>query len=41
MIKPDQSLKPDWDKDNIDHIAIHGIRPEQVEEVYYNRWGQA
>jgi len=36
MIKPDQSLKPDWDKGNIDHIAIHGIRPEQVEEVYYN-----
>jgi len=36
MIKPDQSLKPDWDEGNIDHIAIHGIRPEQVEEVYYN-----
>ena len=35
MIKPDQSLAPDWDEDNINHIAIHGIRPEQVEEVYY------
>jgi hypothetical protein len=35
MIKPDQSLRPDWDEDNINHIAVHGIRPEQVEEVYY------
>ena len=36
MIKPDQSLEPDWDEDNINHIGIHGIRPEQVEEVYYS-----
>lgn len=36
MIKPDPSLKPDWDEDNITHIAQHGIRPEQVEEVYYS-----
>jgi len=35
MIKPDPSLEPDWDKDNINHIAKHGLRPEQVEEVYY------
>lgn len=35
MIKPDPSLKPDWDEDNINHIAIHGLSPEQVEEIYY------
>ena len=32
----DPSLEPDWDEDNIDHIATHGLRPEQVEEVYYH-----
>jgi hypothetical protein len=36
MIKSDPSLEPDWDEDNINHIAVHGIRPEQVEEVYYH-----
>jgi len=36
MIKPDQHLKPDWDEDNINHIALHRISPQQVEEVYYN-----
>jgi len=35
VIKPDPSLEPDWDEDNVDHIAGHGLRPEQVEEVYY------
>jgi hypothetical protein len=35
VIKPDPSLEPNWDKDNINHIAEHGLRPEQVEEVYY------
>ena len=35
MIKPDSSLEPDWDDDNIDHIAEHGLHPEQIEEVYY------
>ena len=35
MIKPDPSLLPDWDENNINHIAAHGIHPEQVEEVYY------
>ena len=35
MVKPDPSLEPDWDEDNIDHITRHGLRPEQVEEVYY------
>lgn len=34
-MKPDPSLEPDWDGENIDHIAKHGIRPVQVEEVYY------
>ena len=35
MIKPDPSLEPDWDNDNIDHIAKYGLHPEQIEEVYY------
>lgn len=35
MKKPDPSLEPDWDDDNSNHIAAHGLRPEQVEEVYY------
>jgi len=36
MIKPDKSLAPDWDEDNINHIAEHGLSPEQVEELYYS-----
>jgi hypothetical protein len=36
MIKIDSTLEPDWDEDNISHIASHGLSPEQVEEVYYN-----
>ena len=36
MIKPDENLVPDWDEDNINHIATHDLRPEQVEEVYYS-----
>lgn len=36
MIKPDQSLEPDWDEKNINHIAVHEIRPEQVEKIYYS-----
>lgn len=35
MIKPDPALEPDWDVDNTQHIAAHGLSPEQVEEVYY------
>ena len=35
MIEPDPSLVPDWDEDNVNHIARHGLRPEQIEEVYY------
>ncbi len=35
VIKSDPSLEPEWDEDNIGHIAKHGRYPEQVEEVYY------
>jgi hypothetical protein len=35
MNEPDPDLIPDWDQDNISHIGDHGIRPEQVEELYY------
>lgn len=35
MIKSDPALIPDWDEDNVAHIQRHGIRPEQVEELYY------
>ena len=36
MVGLDASLQPDWDEDNINHIGAHGLRPEQVEEVYYS-----
>lgn len=35
MIKSDPYLEPEWDEDNINHIAKHGLTPEQIEEVYY------
>ena len=35
MKLPDPGLVPDRDEFNIEHIARHGITPEQVEEVYY------
>jgi len=35
MEKPGFSLEPDWDEDNVAHIARHGLRPEQIEELYY------
>jgi len=35
MIIPDPALEPDWDDDNIEHIAKHGLKPVQIEEVYY------
>jgi uncharacterized DUF497 family protein len=35
MMKPDPELEPDWDDDNIEHIAKHGLKLEQVEELYY------
>ena len=35
MKVPDSQLVPDWDESNVEHIARHGVIPEQVEEVYY------
>ncbi|MEW6184911.1 MAG: hypothetical protein AB1585_04125 [Thermodesulfobacteriota bacterium] len=35
MIKPDPALDPEWDEDNINHVAGHGLNPEQIEELYY------
>ena len=35
MISPDKDLLPDWDEDNINHILLHGLYPDQIEEVYY------
>ena len=35
MGKLELSLMPEWDEENIAHIGDHGIRPEQVEELYY------
>jgi hypothetical protein len=35
MTKPESSLEPEWDEDNINHLAKHGLTPEQIEEVYY------
>jgi hypothetical protein len=32
---PDRRLVPGWDGLNVEHIARHGVAPEQVEEVYY------
>ena len=26
----------EWDEQNIDHIARHGVNPEEVEEACYN-----
>jgi len=28
-------LEPEWDNDNIEHIARHGVEPEEVEEIVY------
>ena len=28
-------LEPEWDDDNIEHIARHGVEPEEVEEIVY------
>jgi len=33
---PNFNLLPDWDEDNVLHIARHNLSPEQVEEVYYS-----
>jgi hypothetical protein len=36
MKKSDSTLEPDWDEDNVNHVARHGLRPSQVEELYYS-----
>jgi len=28
-------LEPDWDDDNIGHIGLHRVEPEEVEEIVY------
>lgn len=28
-------LEPEWDDDNVEHIARHGVEPEEVEEIVY------
>lgn len=30
-----QELAAEWDEDNIEHIAEHGVEPEEVEEIVY------
>jgi uncharacterized DUF497 family protein len=27
-----------WDEDNIEHLAIHSIKPEEAEQVFFNRY---
>ena len=24
----------DWDKNNVDHIALHSVSPDEVEEIF-------
>jgi hypothetical protein len=28
-------LEPEWDEDNVEHIARHDVEPEEVEEIVY------
>src|SRR3990170_5408570 len=28
-------LEAEWDEDNLEHIARHGVEPEEVEEIVY------
>ena len=30
-----EELGAEWDDDNIEHIAHHGVEPEEVEEIVY------
>jgi uncharacterized DUF497 family protein len=30
-----QELEAEWDDDNVEHIAKHGVEPEEVEEILY------
>jgi uncharacterized DUF497 family protein len=27
-----------WDEDNVEHLLSHGVRPEEAEEVFFNRY---
>ena len=27
-----------WDDDNIEHLAAHGIDPDEAEELFFNRY---
>lgn len=35
MENPD-AFELDWDDDNIEHIARHGVSPDEVEQVFRN-----
>jgi uncharacterized DUF497 family protein len=28
-------LEPEWDDDNVEHIARHAVEPDEVEEIVY------
>lgn len=30
-----QELDAEWDDKNVEHIARHGVEPEEVEEIIY------
>ena len=30
-----QESEAEWDEDNVEHIARHGVEPEEVEELVY------
>jgi uncharacterized DUF497 family protein len=30
-----QELEAEWDDGNVEHIALHGVEPEEVEEIVY------
>ena len=27
-----------WDEDNVEHLAEHGVRPEEAAEVFFNQY---
>ena len=27
-----------WDTGNIEHLGVHGVRPEEAEQVFFNRY---
>lgn len=38
-----KKLRIEWDEDSVDHIARHGVEPEEVEELLASRhlWNRA